>query len=99
MVKEAGAREVYFATTCPPIKFPCYYGVDFPDPKELVASSRTIDEVAAYLGADKLIYLSEEATKKSIGKNNLCMACLNGCYPVDVSAGKDFKDMRSFHRE
>ncbi len=103
MVKEAGAKEVYFATTCPPIKFPCYYGVDFPDPKELVASSRTIDEVAEYLGADKLIYLSEEATKKSIGikgnGENLCMACINGCYPVDVSSAKVFQDMRSFHRE
>ncbi len=99
MVKEAGANEVYFATTCPPIKFPCYYGVDFPDPKELVANSRTIPEVTEYLGADRLIYLSEEATKKSIGKENLCMACINGCYPVDVSSAKTFQDMRSLHRE
>ncbi|MGZ3787915.1 MAG: amidophosphoribosyltransferase [Bacteriovorax sp.] len=99
MVKDAGAKEVYFATTCPPIKFPCYYGVDFPDPKELVAGSRSIQEVADYLGATKLIYLSEEATKKSIGKENLCMACINGCYPVDVSSAKVFQDMRSLHRE
>lgn len=99
MVREAGAREVYFATTCPPIKYPCYYGVDFPDPKELVASTRSIEEVADYLGADKLIYLSEEATQKSIGRESLCMACLNGCYPVDVSSAKVFNDMRSLHRE
>lgn len=103
MVKEAGAKEVYFATTCPPIRYPCYYGVDFPDPKELVASSRSIEEVADYLGATRLIYLSEEATKKSIspknGSNSLCMACINGCYPVDVSAASVFKDMRSIHRE
>lgn len=99
MVKEAGANEVYFATTCPPIRYPCYYGVDFPDPKELVASSRTIEEVSDYLGATRLIYLSPEATKKSIGKDSLCMACINGCYPVDVSAAKTFQDMRSLHRE
>jgi amidophosphoribosyltransferase len=103
MVKEAGAKDVYFATTCPPIRFPCYYGVDFPDPKELVASSRTIDEVANYLGATRLIYLSEEATQKSIlkdaPKDSLCMACINGCYPVDISAAKVFKDMRSKDRE
>ena len=99
MVKEAGANEVYFATTCPPIRYPCYYGVDFPDPKELVASSRTVEEVSDYLGATKLIYLSEESTKKSIGKESLCMACINGCYPVDVSSGKKFQDMRSLHRE
>jgi amidophosphoribosyltransferase len=99
MVKEAGAREVYFATTCPPIRYPCYYGVDFPDPKELVASSRTNQEVEDYLGADRLIYLSETATKKSIGKESLCMACINGCYPVDIGGAQKFQDMRSLHRE
>jgi amidophosphoribosyltransferase len=99
MVKEAGAKEVYFATTCPPIRFPCYYGVDFPDPKELVASNRTIEEVGEYLGTTRLIYLSEEATKKSIGKESLCMACINGCYPVDISGAKVFQEMRSLHRE
>lgn len=99
MVKEAGAKEVYFASTCPPIKFPCYYGVDMPDPKELVASSRTIEEVREHLGADKLIYMSEEALKKSIAKPSLCMACINGRYPVDVSCAATFKNMRSQHRE
>lgn len=99
MVKEAGAKDVYFATTCPPIRYPCYYGVDFPDPKELVASSRTIEEVEEYLGATKLIYLSTEATKKSIGKESLCMACINGCYPVDIGSAQKFQDMRNLHRE
>ena len=99
MVKEAGAKEVYFATTCPPIRYPCYYGVDFPDPKELVASDKTIAEVETYLGATKLIYLSTEATKKSIGKESLCMACINGCYPVDIASAQKFQDMRSLHRE
>ena len=101
MVKEAGAKEVYFATTCPPIRYPCYYGVYFPDPKELVASNRSIEEVCDYLGATRLIYLSEEKTEKSIGreKGSLCMACINGCYPVDVSTASVFQDMRSLHRE
>lgn len=99
MVKEAGAKEVYFASTCPPIRNPCYYGVDFPDPKELVATSRSVEEVAAYLGADQLIYLSAEGLKKSIGNENLCMACIDGKYPVDVSSAKVFSEMRSLHRE
>lgn len=99
MVKEAGAKEIYFASTCPPVRKPCYYGVDFPDPNELVADNRTVEEVCDYLGATKLIYLSEEATKSGIGKDNLCMACVNGCYPVDVSSAKQFQDMRSLHRE
>ena len=99
MVKEAGAKEVYFASTCPPIRNPCYYGIDFPDPGELVASSRTVEEVAKYLGADRLIYLSIEGMKKSIGNENLCMACIDGNYPIDVGAAKVFKEMRSLHRE
>lgn len=99
MVKEAGAREVYFASTCPPITNPCYYGIDFPDPKELVAANKTVEEVAQYLGADRLIYLSVEGMKKSIGRDSLCMACINGSYPVDVSAAQVFKDMRNLHRE
>lgn len=99
MVKEAGAKEVYFASTCPPIKYPCYYGVDMPDPNELIANSRTVEEVRVYLGADKLIYLKEEALKKSIGRNDLCSACLSGCYPVDVSSASTFNSMRSLHRE
>lgn len=99
MVKEAGANEVYFATTCPPIKHPCYYGVDFPDPSELIANDRTLDEIENYLGANKIIYLTEDLTKKSIGKENLCMSCVNGCYPVDISAAKNFQEMRNLHRE
>lgn len=99
MVKEAGAKDVYFASTCPPIRHPCYYGVDFPDPKELVATGRTVEEITKYLGATRLIYLSEEATQKSIGKKDLCMSCLNGKYPVDIESAKTFQDMRSLHRE
>lgn len=99
MVKEAGAKEVYFASTSPPIRKPCYYGIDFPDPKELVASSRSTEEIAKYLGADRLIYLSIEGLKKSIGNENLCMSCIDGNYPVDVTSAQVFKEMRSLHRE
>ena len=98
MVREAGANEVYLASTCPPIRHPCFYGVDFPDPNELVAHGKTEPEVAKMLGADHLFYLTTEGLKKSIGSEKLCMACIDGKYPVNCS-NKSFTDMRQTHRE
>lgn len=98
MVREAGANEVYFASTCPPIRHPCFYGVDFPDPKELVAHGKTEPEVAKLLGADHIFYLTIEGLKKSIGSEKLCMACIDGKYPVE-SSNQTFSEMRQAHRE
>lgn len=94
MVREAGAKEVYFASTCPPIRHPCYYGIDFPDPKELVATGRSEEEIAEVLGADKVIYLSLGELKNSLGRQDLCTACLDGKYPVDVSEAQNFRNHR-----
>lgn len=98
MVREAGANEVYLASTCPPIRHPCFYGVDFPDPNELVAHGKTEPEVAKMLGADHIFYLTTEGLKKSIGSEKLCMACIDGKYPVDCNT-KSFSEMRQAHRE
>ncbi len=98
LVREAGAKEVYFASTCPPIRHPCYYGVDFPDPNELIAYNKTVDEIAENLGADQMFYLSEEGLKKSINQADVCMACINGKYPVDYKNNESFRDMRNTHR-
>lgn len=97
MVREAGATEVYLASTCPPIRHPCFYGVDFPDPQELVAFGKSEPEVAKMLGADHIFYLSTEGLKKSIGSEKLCMACIDGKYPVDCS-NKHFSEIRQAHR-
>jgi amidophosphoribosyltransferase len=97
MVREAGAREVYLVSTCPPIRHPCFYGVDFPDPKELVAHGKDEREIANILGADHVFYLTEESLKKSIGSEYLCMACINGKYPVETSASA-FSEMRKADR-
>jgi len=98
LVKEAGANKVYLASTCPPIRHPCFFGVDFPDPNELVAHDKTIDQISNTLGADYLFYLSQEGLKKSIGFDRLCMACIDGEYPMKCPTSNKFKEMRSRHR-
>jgi amidophosphoribosyltransferase len=61
MLREAGAREVHVRITSPPVRWPCFYGIDMPTRAELVASDLLTDEVASYVGADSLGYLSLEA--------------------------------------
>ena len=89
MVKDFGAKEVYFASACPPVKFPCYYGVDMPTRDELIASSKSIDNIKNTLGVDILMYqeiedLVEAVTR--IGDHHIdkpCMACLDGHYVIN----------------
>lgn len=94
MVRNAGAKEVYFASACPPILKPCFYGIDFPSTSELLAAGRTFNEIEQKLGADRVIYLDLEDIKKAINKPDLCTACLDGQYPVDISAACDFNQNR-----
>jgi len=103
LVRRAGAEKVYFVSTCPPIRFPCYYGIDFPDKKELVAFGRTEAEIAKLLGADAVVYQDEQSLIESLNvasKGHVktpCMACLDGKYPTDVSEGARFAALR--HKE
>ena len=88
-LREAGAKEVHVRVSCPPHKHPCHYGIDFPDPEKLLANQHTREEIAGYLGADTVGYLSPEgmvkATKQAFG--SLCLACFNGEYPVPIPKG------------
>lgn len=94
MVRKAGANKVYFASACPPILKPCFYGIDFPDPKELVATDKTYQEIENALGADRVVYLDQADLKAAIGKESLCTACLDGNYPVDISMAESFNANR-----
>ena len=94
LLKEYGAKEVTLAITCPPIRYPCYYGIDFPSPGELIAADRNIDQITKRVGAKKVIYLDEEDLKKAIGIDSLCMACLNNDYPTSVEEGTFFSQLR-----
>ena len=84
MVRNAGASEVHVRISSPPTSYPCYYGIDTPNRKELISSSHSIDEIRRYITADSLGYLSEEGLMKSVGSENagFCNACFTGGYPV-----------------
>jgi len=90
MVRNAGAKEVHMRISCPPTISPCFYGVDTPSKKQLIAANKSIDEIRDYIGADSLAYLSLEGLKKACGdgeKTTYCSACYSGHYPtkwVDV---------------
>jgi amidophosphoribosyltransferase len=89
MLREAGAREVHVRITSPPVRWPCFYGIDMPTRAELVASDLLTDEVAGYLGADSLGYLSLEALTRTaapvgVGPKGLCTACFTGDYPIPI---------------
>ncbi len=86
MVRDAGAKEVHMRISCPPTISPCFYGVDTPLKKDLIAANQTVQEIADYIGADSLAYLSLEGTKRACGegaKTTYCTACYTGKYPTD----------------
>ncbi len=85
MVKKAGAKEVHLRVGSPKIISPCFYGIDMPTKEELIASSKSVDEIKNYICADSLGYLSIDGLLKAIGRKNLCLACVSGQYPTDIS--------------
>lgn len=98
LIKEAGAADVTLVSTCPPIASPCYYGIDFPSPDELIAYNRTEEEIAKELGADRVVYQSLEGLKQALEQKTLCTGCLTKTYPTDVSAGTLFEEQRNLDR-
>jgi len=82
MIRDAGAREVHVRISSPPTRWPCYYGIDTPSRSELIASSHTADEIARYVAADSLAYLSIEGLHRAVSGAGYCNACFSGNYPV-----------------
>ncbi len=93
LVRNAGAKEVHLRITCPPIKAPCFYGVDMATYKELIASNKGVEEIRRYLGVETLGYLSIEGLKKAIGLP-VCTGCLNEDYitPYAKKLAKEKRD-------
>ncbi len=87
MIRDAGAVEVHVRVASPPIKHPCFYGIDTANQDELIAAKLKIEEIREYIGADSLGYLSLAGLVRAIGvkKDKLCCACLDGKYPIEVS--------------
>jgi len=98
LVRQAGASKVYLVSTCPAIKYPCYYGIDFPCTSELIASGRDLKEVEKDLDVDAVVYQKISGLKKSIEGFTPCVACLDGKYPTDVSAAESFSSARAKDR-
>ena len=89
---EYGAKEVHMLVSCPPTRHPCYYGIDFPSSKQLIAWNNEVASIAEYLGLDSLYYLSLEGMVEATGltMNDFCLACFNDVYPVSPD--------RTFHK-
>lgn len=85
-LQRAGAKEIHLRVASPPLRHPCYYGIDFPDPRKLVARNRSVEEVRAFLGVDSLHYLSPEGMLAcvSMPQQSYCTACFTGDYPTEI---------------
>ena len=99
MVYEAGAKEVHLGITCPPIKFPDYYGIDTPKHKELMASNYTLNEMTRIVGAKSLFFLSLTGTYIAMGYENrdnknpqFSDHCFTGDYPIDIEEIQNLKN-------
>lgn len=86
LLKEAGAKEVHMRITSPPVKWPCFYGIDTAIRAELIASRMSVEEVRKFIGADSLYYLSFEGLVKATKKprKDFCLACFDGVYPIPI---------------
>ena len=89
-LRDAGAKEIHLRISCPPIAHPCYFGIDFAEPEQLIAHGRSVEDIRAFLGVDSLHFLSLEgllacAASESTPTHHFCTACFDGDYPIDVA--------------
>ena len=86
-LRKAGAREIHLRVASPPIRHACYFGIDFPDPTQLVATQRSVEQIRDYLEVDSLAYLSLEGMLRCANKDptDYCNACFSGEYPMPVN--------------
>ena len=87
LIRRAGAKEVHFCISSPPITHPCYYGIDTAIRKELIAATKTVEEIRQFLEADGLTYLSRQGLMESVGDKEekcMCTACFSGEYPTPI---------------
>jgi len=90
-LREAGAKEVHVRVSCPPHRFACHYGIDFPDPSKLLANQYSMEEIRKYLNADSIGYLDLDGMVRATGRklDQFCTACFTGDYPVPFDPGMD----------
>jgi amidophosphoribosyltransferase len=102
MLRQQGATEIHFRVTSPPTRFPCFYGIDTPSRRELIASSHNLQEINTYMTSDTLEYLSIDGMKRAIGDGadsfsyTFCDACFSGDYPLRFPWGMELEQMELF---
>ncbi len=91
ILRKAGAREIHMRICAPPIRYPCFFGVDMATRRELIAAQKSIPEICEFIGADTLGYLSIDGLIQSVGlpRDNFCLACFTGDYPIPVQLEMD----------
>ncbi len=87
LLREAGAKEIHLRSAAPPIISPCFFGIDMPTRRELIAYSRSIEEIRKYIGVDTLIYNTVKDIEESVGRP-LCLGCFTSIYPIKVRIDK-----------
>jgi len=99
MLREAGAAEVHVRISSPPVRWPCFYGIDFATRAELIATGLAVEEIRSSIGAESLGYLSQEGMVAATGQDreSLCTACFSGVYPIGLPSedrrGKDVLEL------
>lgn len=85
-LREAGVSEIHMRVSCPPLISPCFYGIDFPTKKELIAANKSVEEIRSFIGVDSLKYLSLDGMLSSmmLPKEEFCTACFTGNYPTKI---------------
>jgi len=91
MLRRAGAKEIHMRICAPPIRYPCFFGVDMATRWELIAAQKSVEQIREFIGADSLGYMSIEGLVKAVGlpRENVCLACFTGDYPIPVQLEMD----------
>jgi len=97
-LREAGSKEIHMRVSCPPLRFPCFYGVDFPTKEELLANNRNLEQIKDFLGVDSIGYLSLEGMLgcAALAADHYCTACWTGKYPIPVDATPGKYDLERY---
>ncbi|HOA29424.1 MAG TPA: amidophosphoribosyltransferase, partial [Candidatus Cloacimonadota bacterium] len=90
LIKSAGAKEIHLRIGSPQVRYSCFYGIDTPSPKELVANCYSMDEIQARVEVDSLKHIAIEGLRSCVDNpDDYCFACFNGDYPLGVADAKD----------
>jgi amidophosphoribosyltransferase len=95
MLRWAGATEVHFRVSSPPITYPCHFGIDTPFRRDLIAANLTVEEICETIGADSLSYLTLDELNDTVsGDTDFCRGCFDGIYPLEVPLDAELEPVR-----